>query len=196
MEPLKLLDLQLVEWANILSGQYVATDTILKLITSDYLIPLILGLILLALWFSGDNRYARKRNQTIILTAVTALGIANLTVLIINDFYFRARPFDEIELTLLFYLPTDSSFPANPTAASIAIAFSILREKKMVGTITLILALLWSMSRMVAGVSYLSDIAAGASIGIVASYISSLILLKLTPIPDLLIRILRILHLA
>lgn len=196
MEPLKLFDLQLVEWANILSGQYVATDTILKLVTSDYLIPLILGLILLALWFSGDDRCARNRNQTIILTAVTALGIANLAVLIINDFYFRSRPFDEIELTLLFYLPSDSSFPANPTAASIAIAFSILREKKMVGTITLILALLWSMSRMVAGVSYLSDIAAGVSIGIVASYISSLILLKITPIPDLLIRILRILHLA
>ena len=196
METLKLSDRQLVEWANILSGQYDFLDAVLKLIASDYLIPMILGLTLLGLWFSGINRYARKCNQITILTAVTALGIANLIVLIINDFYFRPRPFDEIELTLLFYIPSDSSFPANPAAASVAIAFSIFRQQKMVGIITLSLAFLWSMSRMVAGVFYFSDIAAGASIGIAASYISSLILFKITPLPDLLIRILRILHLA
>ena len=196
METLRLFDIQLVEWANILAGQYVVIDTTLKLVTSDYLVPLLLGLTLLILWFSGDDRFYRQRNQNSVLTAVIALGIANLTVLIINDFYFRARPFDEIELSLLFYLPTDSSFPSNPAAASTALAFSIFREKKTLGTITIVLALLWSMSRMVAGVSYFSDIVAGVSIGIASSYISSLLLLKIKPIPDLLIRILRIIHIA
>ena len=196
METLKLFDLQLVQWINILSGRYDYLDAALKLATSDYLIPLILGLTLLGLWFSGSNRYARKCNQNTVLTAMIALGIANLTVLIMNDFYFRPRPFDETELTLLFYLPSDSSFPANPTAASVAIAFSTWRSHKMVGLITLLLAFLWSMSRMVVGVFYISDIAAGISIGVAASYISSLILFKIAPLPDLAIRILRIFHLA
>ena len=44
METLRLFDILLVEWANILAGQYVAIDTTLKLVTSDYVVPLLLGL--------------------------------------------------------------------------------------------------------------------------------------------------------
>ena len=196
METLKEVDTQIVVWLNQWVGRYGPFDSFVELVISDYFIPVLMGLILLGLWFTGKGSQVRSTNQRAVITAVVALGLANLAVLLITDYYFRPRPFADNDLTLLFYQPTDSSFPANPTALSIALSFGVWRSRRAVGTALLLLAALWSVSRMYAGVFYLSDIVAAALIGAAISYLVALGLRRMEPVPTLVLRLAQMLHLA
>ena len=135
-------------------------------------------------------------NQRAVLRALLAIGFANLVVLILNDHYFRLRPFAEHDLTLLFYEPTDSSFPANPAAVGFAMASGMWQGSRRLGGLMYALAALWGLSRIYAGVFYLSDVAAGALIGIVVSHAVALALRMIEPLPTLVLRATRTLHLA
>ena len=196
MDGLKQLDLDIVVWLNGWVGRYGALDNISDLLVSDYFIPVILALSLLWLWFSTKGLEARFATQRAILTAIVSLGMANLAVLLLNDVYFRPRPFTEAELNLLFYRPTDSSFPANPAALSFALAFSVLQGRRAFGMVLLGLASVWTLSRVYAGVFYLSDGAAGAAIGVTAAWGMRFLLCWLEPLPTTVLRVGRALHLA
>lgn len=149
------------------------------------------------LWFSTDESSSSglPAKKTVI-AAILAMAFANLTVLVLNEMYFRPRPFTETDLNLLFYRPTDSSFPSNPAALSFALAYSVLREQRRFGLILLALAAVWSLSRVFAGVFYLSDVAAGAIIGVVIAWGSAWMLRWLEPLPTAVVRLIRTLHLA
>jgi undecaprenyl-diphosphatase len=196
MDALKEVDTQIVLWLNQWAGRYGPLDEFSELVVSDYFIPMFLGLALLGLWFAGRETDSRWANQRAVITAVVALGFANLTVLLVNDYYFRPRPFVVNDLTLLFYQPSDSSFPANPAAISFALAFAVWLSRKSAGTALLFLALLWNMSRIYAGIFYPSDALAGALIGVVVTGLVVLALRWLEPLPTLAIRLGRLLHLA
>ena len=196
MDTLKAYDLSVVLWLNKWVGRYQPLDEFTELIVSDYFIPVILALTLLGMWFSGKDCTSRQRNQRAVMTAIVALGFANLAILLINDYYFRPRPFSEVDLTMLFYRPTDSSFPANPAALSFALAFGVWQSWKPMGIILLFLGGIWSLSRVYVGIFYLSDIMAGALIGITISDIATLGLRWLEPLPTALVRLLRLARLA
>ena len=196
MDALTEVDTEVVLWLNQWAGRYQPLDSFTELVVSDYFIPVILALTLLGLWFSGKDVLSHRRNQRAVVIAIVALGFANLVVLLMNDYYFRPRPFSENELTLLFYRPTDSSFPANPAALSFALAFAVWQSWRPVGTLLLFLAVLWGLSRVYAGVFYPSDVVAGAFIGIAIAYLVTFGLQWLEPLPTLVVRIGRLLHLA
>tara|TARA_B100000809_G_C15000144_1_gene481268 strand:+ start:423 stop:1013 length:591 start_codon:yes stop_codon:yes gene_type:complete len=196
VESLRRLDLTIVSYLNGLSGQSDALDSILTILVSDYCIPVILALTLFYLWFAGTNNGERYTFQRAILSAIVSLGLANLFVLVINDFYYRERPFLAHDITLLFYAPTDSSFPANPAALSFALAFSIWLKTRVVGTYLFIFSAIWCISRIYAGIFFPSDIVAGATIGITASLAGSYLLRILDPLPHLIIRIARVINLG
>ena len=196
MGALRELDIDIVVWLNGWIGRYEGLDNIFELLVSDYFIPVILALSLLWLWFSTKGLEARFATQRAIITAVVSLAVANLVVLLLNDIYFRPRPFTEVHLNLLFYRPTDSSFPANPAALSFALAFSVLQGRRAFGAILLGLATVWGVSRVYAGVFYLSDVAAGAAIGVTTALGMRFLLRWLEPLPTTVLRIGRALRLA
>ena len=196
MGALRELDIDIVVWLNGWIGRYEGLDNIFELLVSDYFIPVILALSLLWLWFSTKGLEARFATQRAIITAVVSLAVANLAVLLLNDIYFRPRPFTEVHLNLLFYRPTDSSFPANPAALSFALAFSVLQGRRAFGAILLGLATVWGVSRVYAGVFYLSDVAAGAAIGVTTALGMRFLLRWLEPLPTTVLRIGRALRLA
>ncbi|MEE8442646.1 MAG: hypothetical protein V3S37_02760, partial [Dehalococcoidia bacterium] len=98
-------------WLNGWVGHFPWLDVVVRAVVSDYLVPVLLSLVLLGLWFSGVTAKAREWNQRGVMVGLLGLGITNLAVQVINHFLFRPRPFTEMEVSLLFYKPTDSSFP-------------------------------------------------------------------------------------
>ena len=196
MEKLLELDTEIVLWLNQWAGRSAIGDALAKLIVSDYLIPVSLALCLLAMWLGGRDRERRNANQRAVLAALIAMGFANLVVLILNQHYFRPRPIAEHELTILFYWPTDSSFPANPSAVAFAIASGVWQTSRKLGTMLLALAVLWGVSRVYAGVFYPTDVAAGALIGIGMSLSVAVAMRLIEPVPTLVLRATGTFHLA
>ena len=125
MEKVIDLDRQFVLWINQMVGRYEWLDIILELLVSDYLIPVLMALTLMWLWLSTKRLESRQSVFRATLIAIASVGFSNLIVLLMNDLYFRPRPFTELDLNILFYQPTDSSFPANPAVLSFALAYSI-----------------------------------------------------------------------
>ena len=197
MEGLRNLDLEIVTLLNRAVGWQDWLDVIGEALVSDYLFPVMLILGLMWLWFSTDESSSSglPAKKTII-AAILAMAFANLTVLALNEVYFRPRPFTEVELNLLFYRPTDSSFPSNPAALSFALSFSVFRQQRRFGLALMILAAVWSLSRVFAGVFYVTDVVAGAAIGVVIAWVAAWLLRWLEPLPTAVVRLIRALHLA
>jgi len=197
VEGLKNLDLEMVTLLNRLVGWQNWLDVIGEALVSDYLIPVMLILGLMWLWFSTDEPSSSGLPaKKIVIAAILAMAFANLAVLVLNEVYFRPRPFTEVELNLLFYRPTDSSFPSNPAALSFALSFSVLRRQHRLGLALMALASVWSLSRVFAGVFYLTDVAAGAAIGVAIAWGAAWLLRWLEPLPTAVVRLIRTLHLA
>jgi len=190
------IDKSILSWLNSWVGQWPLIDHITYVLVSDYFVPVSMALFMLGLWFSGNDAKTRQVRQKTVIRALIAIGLSNLVVLIINDYYFRPRPFNEIDVNLLFYKPTDSSFPANPAAVSFAIAHSVIRTKMTISKLPYVLAILWSSSRIFSGVFYPLDAIAGAAIGITISIITGSILQLSDSVHSFVIGCARKLHLA
>lgn len=196
METLLSLDSHIVVWLNQWVGRLPLLDSIAKLIVGDYFIPVALSLCLLGMWFVGNDSRSRDINQRAVLTALLAVGFANLAVLILNQYYVRDRPFVAHELTMLFYQPTDSSFPANPVAVGFAMATPTWQAHRRLGLLLFGLAAILSLSRIYAGVFYPTDVVTGALIGMVIAYMVAGTLSLIEPLPTLVLQATRRLHLA
>ena len=196
MEALLNIDGEIVLWLNQWVGRFAFLDAVGKLLVSDYFIPAAMGLCLMALWFLGKDPQRRDGYQRAVLVALASVGFASLVVLILNQHYFRPRPFVVHELTVLFYQPTDSSFPSHPAAVGFTMASSIWQVSRKLGAILYVLAALWGTSRIFSGVFFPTDVAAGALIGIVMSYLVAVGFRLIEPVPTLVLRATRTLHLA
>lgn len=131
-----------------------------------------------------------------VMTALLGLALANLIVEGFNQILFRPRPFSELEVSLLFYQPTDSSFPANPAALGFAIATSVWLWNRKAGSTMLIMAAAYSIARVYAGVFYPLDVIGGAAIGTLVSLVAALMLRLAEPVPSRILRLARSLYLA
>lgn len=191
-------DATLFFWINGLAGKVPIIDSIMRLVVNDYFIPAIMALILFALWFSGRDRDQRERNQRTVFCALIAVGFACLIVELSNFFYDRLRPFEAYpgDVTLLFYQPTDPSFPANTAAIGFAFATGTWLGNRRVGWFLFLPALLLCFARVYVGVHYPLDALGGALIGIVMSFFALLVLRIGEPIPTLVLKGMRRLYLA
>ena len=101
--------------------------------------------------------------------------------LIIKNIVQRPRPFYTIEeLSIIVSIPSEFSFPSGHSSSSFAAANGIfLASKNRKFSALFILATLIAISRVYVGVHYLSDILAGAIVGILSSWIVYRISLKL-----------------
>ena len=190
------LDEALFLWINGWVGKFTPMDEVMKLIASDYLVPVTLALILFALWFVGTDLGTRERYQIGIVVAVFAVALANSSVEVLNNFYFRDRPFLNHEAELLFYRPTDSSFPANSAAAAFAIAGSVGIFQRRLAIVIASLAALYAFSRVYVGVHYPLDVVGGAVFGLVAVPIAVVLVRIIRPALLLSLRWLRLILVA
>ena len=190
------LDEALFLWINGWVGKFTPIDEVMKLIASDYLVPVTLALILFALWFAGTDLRTRERYQIGIVVAVFAVALANSSIEVLNNFYFRDRPFLNHEAELLFYRPTDSSFPANSAAAAFAIAGSVGIFQRRLAIVIASLAALYAFSRVYVGVHYPLDVVGGAVFGLVAVPIAVVLVRIIRPALLLSLRWLRLILVA
>ena len=195
-EALNAADKDLFLLINGFVGVVPFVDRIAQWIVSDYLMPIALALALVFMWFVDRDRDIRAQRQVGVFVALTAMALSNSVVFILNFFYFRPRPFVNADVALLFYKPTDSSFPSNAVAAVFGLAFGIWGVNRRLGWVAIGAASLYGLARVYAGVHYPLDILAGAAIAAVVTYLVFRLRDLLMPLLMLPIRLARILRLA
>jgi undecaprenyl-diphosphatase len=196
METVSQADEEVFLWINHWVGTFPLFDRVIELVVSDYLIPVVFSLALLGLWLGWRGQAMRERHQRGVMLAAIGVGVANVVVKLANLFYFRHRPFDDLEVQLLFYQPTDSSFPSNPIAISFAMATGVWMVNRKIGTAMYVIASFYGFSRIYAGVFYPLDVVGGALIGTGATYLAYRTLKLIEPVPTLCLRLARFLCLA
>ena len=187
------IDATLLIWLNGFSGNIKVFDDLMRLIASDYLMPLVFSLSMFGLWFSGKTSSQRMTYQSTALIGISALSISNVVVWLINSLWNRPRPFLDHpdELNLLFYSPTDPSFPANPVAIGFAVAMAAWMVNRKFGLWLFAVASLFGFSRVYAGVFYPTDIVAGALVGIAVYGFTSYLRRALEPLVTMVVRLAR-----
>ena len=191
-----LIDENIFLWINGLSGKVTFFDWLLTGIANDYLIIVSSCLTLLLLWLWGSDIRRREKNQKAVIGAAMSMGLADGSVALINIFYFRPRPFTELPTNLLFYQPTDSSFPSNSAAVLFAIACGVFLSNNKIGCALILLAFLHAFSRVYVGVHYPFDVLAGAAIGLVTALIAKGILKIINRWINVALRLARRIYLA
>ena len=195
-EALNAADKDLFLLINGFVGVVPFVDRIARWIVSDYLMPIALALALVFMWFVDRDRDIRAQRQVGVFVALTAMALSNSVVFILNFFYFRPRPFVNADVALLFYKPTDSSFPSNAVAAVFGLAFGIWGVNRRLGWVAIGAASLYGLARVYAGVHYPLDILGGAAIAAVVTYLVFRMRDMLMPLLMLPIRLARLLRLA
>jgi undecaprenyl-diphosphatase len=165
------IDWTLFELCNGLAGRSPTLDAVIRVLMNDYALTTALVLLLFGLWFTGKSRTIREQNQRAVLSAIASMLLGNLFVKALNLVFYRPRPFADHTVTLLFYRPSDSSFPSNPTSIGFCIATSVWWFNRKMGLVLYVLASLLGLARLCGGVHYPSDILGGALIGMFSAYL-------------------------
>ena len=184
-------------WINALVGRAPAVDAAMSVVASDYLAPVCMGLTLVALWFVGRDAPQRMRYQIGMFTALTAMALSSLVVFICNALFFRPRPFDGLDgVSLLFYQPTDSSFPSNSASVAFAIAAGVWCVNRRIGYALFAAAILYGFSRVYVGVHYPADILGGVVIALVVTALTLRLRDLMMPVLVAVIKAVRLLAIA
>ncbi len=192
-------DSELFLYINGLAGKVPIVDGFFRGISNDYFAIISCCLILIWLWFGARDPQRRQIYQRTVLIAAISIGMASLLMLIVNQLYIRPRPFDELppgSVNLLFYKPTDSSFPANLPAILFAIAVPVIIKIRSFGLVLLVIATLGSFGRIFIGVHYPLDVLGGAVIGAMGAMLAFLISWLIAPFMNYVINLLRKVYLA
>ena len=183
-------------WINGLSGHLAVLDNIVRALANDYFAIVLGCLIMMVLWTGTRDAEQRRHMQKGIMVASASLGTSQGMVQIINNFWVRPRPFDELDVNLLFYAPTDPSFPSNSASVLFGMAWGIFLYNKKAGAVLLVLASLHGLTRIYVGVHYPLDILCGMLVGLGVALFFTMIFKLIDPLVDRLINLARFFFLA
>lgn len=170
-------------WLNDLAGQSETFDRIVSFLIGDYLIPFLATLSVAWLWFAGRGGAETGRWQHAALHGLAALGICQLVVALTNIGVGRLRPFQQLpDVTVLFYEPINSSYPAHPVATVVALGLVIWLVRPWPGALVVALGVLLGVGRMIAGLWFPTDVLAGMAVGALSTLAGRLALERLTRI--------------
>ena len=176
-------DVEIFLWINSLAGTWPALDNVIEWLVSDYLIPVSVALSLVGLWFAGKETSIRYKYQIAVFIALATMAVASWAVQEISVATERSSPFLDHEVNLLFYRPTDFSFPSNSVAAVFGIAAGVFGGNRKLGVSMFILGAILGFSRVYAGVHYPIDVITGALLGIVIATLMYQFRKLIEPIP-------------
>ncbi|MEK7114002.1 MAG: phosphatase PAP2 family protein [Patescibacteria group bacterium] len=166
------LDTQLFLLLNNLAGQSPFLDSVIVFFAS-YLAYILLVFFLAFLFFS---QYQNREKLQIFLVTIISSIVARVGVTeLIRFFYHRPRPFTDLPVHQLL-ASSEWSFPSGHAAFFFAMATAVYLYNKKWGIAFFIAVILMTISRIIAGVHYPSDIVGGALIGIIVAYITFRIL--------------------
>ncbi|MDD5486367.1 MAG: phosphatase PAP2 family protein [Dehalococcoidales bacterium] len=189
-------DQSLFLWINGLSGKFPVIDNIFSAIANDYFAIILGCMVMMALWTGTRNPQKRRHIQKGVMVASSSLGTAQGMVEIINNFWQRPRPFQELDVNLLFYPPTDPSFPSNSASVLFAMAWGIFLYDRKAGSALLAIAAVMSFSRIYVGIHYPLDIAGGIVLGLLVALFFTALFKLLDPLVNRIIDLLRSFYLA
>lgn len=159
-------DIQLFRLLNGLAGQSELFDGIVVFFASylAYILPVVLLVLVV---FSG---YQKRVKIDLLLTAAAASIIARSGITeVIRYFYHRPRPFSVLEANQLLSDPA-WSFPSGHSTFFFALSTAVYLYNRKWGIGFFAATILITVSRVIAGVHYPSDILAGAIIGVLTAY--------------------------
>lgn len=107
----------------------------------------------------------------------SSVSVVVLNILI-SMVYYRPRPFVSHNAHLIINHVKDASFPSDHAAISFAFATALFIYNRKVGVVAYGIAILISISRVFAGLHYMTDIIAGAILGIAVSLVINIFLKK------------------
>ena len=184
---LEALDKEIFLKINDFVGEVPVFDQLVKLVVNEYFVPVSIGLVLLYLWLHpGKKRKTHRRGLPI---AILSVLMVNITIIVMNQFIISPRPFEQLPADLLFYRPTDPSFPSNAAAVGFALATSIFLVNRKLGVGGILLASFYGFSRVYVGVHFPSDVIAGALLGVLVALIISRLRLLVNSLTELLEKI-------
>ena len=197
------LDLHALQLINGLAGENIVLDTLARIFVGDYLVPVVLSLALLGLWFGARDPQTRERQQRAVLVSIFAMGAANFIVMMLNlgDIGERPRPFEvdahaAVTTDTLFYRPPDPTFPSNSMAVAFAMSACIWVASRRAGAAMAGLGAAMGLARVYTGVHYPGDILVGILVGITASFIALSVVRLIEPAPSWFLRWARRFYLA
>ncbi len=168
-------------WLNDLTGRSDVFDGLIRLAISDYLIPFVATLAVAWLWFAGRGEDETRRFQHAALNGLVTLGICQLAVALVNIGFGRPRPFEQLpDVTVLFYEPINSSFPAHPVATVVALGVVLSTVRRDLGTLVLGLGIGLGVGRIMAGLWFPTDVLGGIVIGILSAWLGGWALARLS----------------
>ena len=160
------LDIQLFYLLNNLAGQSPLFDAVIVFFAS-YLAYILVALFLVLVFFSQYPK--REKLQifwvTVISTIIARFGVTEL----IRFFYHRPRPFIDLPVNQLI-TSNEWSFPSGHATFFFAMAIAIYLYNKKWGIFFFLATILITVSRVIAGIHYPSDIVGGALIGVAVAY--------------------------
>jgi undecaprenyl-diphosphatase len=164
------LDFTILRWLNGLADGSDRFEDVLQFIAlygQYFFVALLAGLFLArGKWASANARHGVVAAG---LSAALALAVAQLIAGLVD----RPRPYLAHPSDLhLFVAPSpDPSFPSDHATAAFAIAMAIWLRSRRAGEVALVMATLLSLSRVVVGTHYPSDVLAGALIGVASALV-------------------------
>lgn len=186
-----ILDEGLFRILNGLAGEVAVLDHLVRLVSGDHLIPILAALTLVWLWFAGRDEVERSLFQRTALSGVAALGLGSLAADLIAALVGRSRPFTVLGgVELLFYPPTDPSFPSHPVTVVVAIGAAVWFGHRGLGTLIVWSGVAMGMARVVAGVFWPSDILAAVALGLAIGAVVPMLLRAIEPFPNRVTRLL------
>jgi len=128
------------------------------------------GLAICTLWFFARPG-GSPRLKLATASALAAAGIGLLFNQLIASLWSRDRPFvaHPGDTVLVAHRSVDPSFPSDHATAAFAIAFAVLFFSRRLGILFLLGATAIGVSRVLLGLHYPSDVAAGAATGLAAA---------------------------
>ena len=196
METLSKIDREIFLYLNRFVGESDLLDRVSAFLVSDYFVPVLSSMILLSIWFGWQTEEQRDRHQFGVMTAGLGVAIANAIVPILTLLYFRERPFEVLDVNLLFYQPTDSSFPSNPACIIFAMAWGISFGNTRAFHILFGLGFIYGLARVYSGVCYPMDVLGGLIIGFLSASVAAYSIRRANVLRNMFLQVTRFLSLS
>jgi undecaprenyl-diphosphatase len=161
----------LFRWLNNFAGRASALDALILFFTDSLGIVLVFTLFLYIMHAFYHERSAKARRT---LEAFVVACLAWMIGFVIKAIVAAPRPFLELSEVrrLLAYGDTDA-FPSGHATFYFALAGAIFLHDKKLGIVSLLVAALIGLARVMAGIHWPGDVLAGALLGMAFSIIAN-----------------------